>query len=42
MGENFDRLMASGFTKEDIRELQIAELIKYMREWLAATNPNGA
>jgi hypothetical protein len=28
--------------KEDIRKLQIAELIKYMREWLDVTTPNGA
>jgi hypothetical protein len=28
--------------KEDIRELQIAELMKYMREWLDVTTPNGA
>ena len=42
MGENFDRLMACGFTKEDIRELQIVELMRYMREWLVATTPNGA
>jgi hypothetical protein len=27
---------------ELIRELQIAELIRYMREWLIATTPNGA
>jgi hypothetical protein len=42
MGENYDRLMASGFTKDDIRELQIAELMRHMREWLAARTPNGA
>jgi hypothetical protein len=42
MGENYDRLIAKGFTKEDIRELQIAELIRYMRKWLIATTPNGA
>jgi hypothetical protein len=34
--------MASGFTKEDIRDLQIVELMKYMREWLDVTTPNGA
>ena len=28
--------------KEDIRDLQIAELMKYMREWLDATTPNSA
>ena len=28
--------------KEDIRDLQIAELMKYMREWLDVTTPNGA
>ena len=28
--------------KEDILELQIAELMKYMREWLEVTTPNGA
>jgi hypothetical protein len=27
---------------ELIRELQIAELIRYMREWLIATTPNSA
>jgi hypothetical protein len=42
MGENFDRLMACGFTKEDIRDLQIAELMKYMLKWLDATTPNSA
>ena len=29
-------------TKEDIRDLQIAELRKYMRSWLDVTTPNGA
>ena len=28
--------------KEDILELQIAELMKYMLEWLDVTTPNGA
>jgi len=42
MGENYNRLMASGFTQDDIRELQIAELMRHMREWLAARTPNGA
>jgi hypothetical protein len=38
MGVNYDRLLAKGFTKEEVLELQTAELIKQMREWLAAKN----
>jgi len=41
MGENYDRLLADGFTKEDVLELQIAELMRHMREWLVATKLNG-
>ncbi len=42
MGQNFVRLIASAFTEADIRELQIAGLIRCMSEWLIATTPNGA
>ena len=34
MGENYDRLLLKGFSKEEVLELQTIELIKQMREWL--------
>ena len=39
MGENFDLLIGKGFSEADIRDLQINELIKYMREWLLDSKP---
>jgi hypothetical protein len=39
MGENFDLLKGKGFSEADIRDLQINELIKYMREWLPDSKP---
>ena len=41
MGENYDILIEKGFSEADIRDLQINELIKYMREWLLDSKPKG-
>ncbi len=35
MAENFDRLTARGFSKKDIAELQVFELMGYMESWVA-------
>lgn len=39
MGENCGFLIGKGFSEADIRDLQINELTKYMREWLLDSRP---
>ncbi len=36
MADNYDYLLEHGFNKDDIPGLPVPELIKYMREWVAA------
>lgn len=34
MGDNYDKLMAQGFSKRDIERLHVSELMVHMREWV--------
>ena len=36
MADNYEYLLEHGFNKDDIPDLPVPELIKYMREWVAA------
>ncbi|NTU74057.1 hypothetical protein HGB07_08000, partial [Candidatus Roizmanbacteria bacterium] len=35
MADNYDELLAHGFDKDEIPDLPVPELIRYMREWVA-------
>ena len=36
MAENYDELIANGFSKHNIERLPIKELMRYMKEWVKA------